>query len=142
MNLQSCDMTDVSLPTGAAAAKTVLVDDCNIKFENSATFIGYDKYKPSITVSNSVLDLSKVEGEFQLVNAWSVEDTEVNYLFSNNEVIKPESLTGYILYASWVREATAENKLTITFDGTNLDELTDCNKATGNFVIVRDTTSN
>ncbi|MBQ5673688.1 MAG: hypothetical protein IIV45_01175, partial [Lachnospiraceae bacterium] len=138
IKLLSCDMTDVSFPTGAHKVSTVLVDHCNIKFVDKNTFIGYDQYKPSVTVSNSVLDLSKVDRDFALVNAYSIENIVVNYLFKDNKVIKPDNLTGVILLASWIQDAS-KDKLTITLQNTNLDELTDCNKTTGNFVIIRDT---
>ena len=138
MKLLSCDMTDVSFPTAAHKVSTVLVDHCNIKFVDKNTFIGYDKYKPSVTVSNNVLDLSKVDRDFVLVNAYSIENNVVNYLFKDNKVIKPDNLTGVILLASWIQDAS-KDKLTITLQNTNLDELTDCNKTTGNFVIIRDT---
>ena len=140
INLKKCDLTDVNFPTGAHKVQSILLEDCNIKFKNYTSFIGYDKFKPNIVVRNSVLDLSEVNNEFNLVNAYSVEDIAASYQFSNNKVIKPISLVGYILKASWVRENTVQNKLLITLQDTNLNELEDSNKKTGNFEVVRTTT--
>ena len=99
--------------------------------------IGPSKVIPSITFTNNVFDLSKVEREFALVDAYGINGVAAEYLFKDNEVIKPEGLTGYVIKTSWVDSATAEKQLVIKFENTNFDELTDCNKTTGNFQIIR-----
>ena len=118
-------------------ADSVSVENCEIKFVENASLIGPSSVIPSMTFTNYVLDLSKVETEFVLVNAYSIGGVGAEYLFKDNEVIKPEALTGYVIKTSWIDSATAEKKLVIKFENTNFDELTDCNKTTGNFQIIR-----
>ena len=138
MNIISSDLYDVTVPETANKVNSVLFDKCNIIFEKKTSFLPTSTGIKTFTISNSNIEFKNGQDTFMLFSGWNLTGSTTEAVFKNNKVTKAEGFHGVLINAAWMGDSTSESKFVLKLINTNFDELTDSNKTTGNFQIIRD----
>ena len=138
MNIISSDLYDVTVPETANKVNSVLFDKCNIIFEKKTSFLPTSTGIKTFTISNSNIEFKNGQDSFMLFSGWNLTGSTTEAVFKNNKVTKAEGFHGVLINAAWMGDSSSESKFVLKLINTNFDELTDSNKTTGNFQIIRD----